>query len=44
MPILPAPWLEVGDVVSYHGLSYAVRAVTLELPSLATAVTLRRLP
>lgn len=43
MPILPAPWLEAGDVVTYGGLSYMVRAVTLDLPSLATAVTLRRI-
>lgn len=43
MPILPAPWLESGDVVEYLGLTYMVRAVTLAVPSLATAVTLRRL-
>lgn len=43
MPILPAPWLEAGDVVTYRNLPYAVRAVSLDMPSLATTVTLRRI-
>lgn len=43
MPILPAPWLEAGDTVEFYGLPYVARAVTLSLPSLATAVTLRRI-
>lgn len=42
MPILPAPWLEAGvDVVTYYGVNYWLRALTLTLPSLATSVTLR---
>jgi hypothetical protein len=42
MPILPAPWLEAGvDVVDFYGRHYHVRAVDIEFPSLATAVTLR---
>lgn len=42
MPILPAPWLESGvDVVTYYGVNYWLRALTLSLPSLATSVTLR---
>lgn len=45
VPVLPAPWLEAGaDVVSYRGTAYGVRAVTLDLPSLATTLTLRRVP
>jgi len=44
-PVLPAPWLEAGaDVVTYRGASYGVRAMTLDLPSLATTLTLRRIP
>jgi hypothetical protein len=42
LPILPAPWLEAGDVVTFGGNPYGVRAVTLDVPSLATAITLRR--
>ena len=41
MPILPAPWLEAGDVASFYGKAYTVRAVEFEFPSLATSVTLR---
>lgn len=45
LPILPAPWLEAGaDVVDLRSRSYGVRAITLDLPSLATEVTLRRIP
>jgi hypothetical protein len=43
MPIAPAPWLEAGvDTVTFYGRAYWVRAVSVDLPSLATAVTLRR--
>ena len=43
LPIMPAPWLEAGtDVVSFAGVSYWVRAMTLDVPSLTTVVTLRR--
>lgn len=44
LPILGSPWLEAGvDVVTYLGQSYWVRALSLHVPSLATAVTLRRI-
>lgn len=43
MPILPAPWLEAGvDVVTYLGVNYWLRALSIDFPSLATTVTLRR--
>jgi len=45
LPILPSPWLEAGaDVVDLRSKSYGLRAVTVDLPSLATSVTLRRIP
>jgi len=43
MPVLGAPWLEAGrDVVNYRSKPYGVRSMTLELPSLATTLTIRR--
>ena len=45
LPILPSPWLEAGaDVVDLRSRNYGVRAITIDLPSLATQVTLRRIP
>jgi hypothetical protein len=42
LPTLPAPWLEAGvDTVTYQGHVYFVRSLTLELPSMATTLTLR---
>jgi hypothetical protein len=38
----PLPWLEAGvDVVELDGRRWWVRALTLQLPSLATHLTLR---
>lgn len=43
LPILPSPWLQAGvDVVTFGGIAYWVRAISLELATLATTVTLRR--
>ena len=43
LPILPTPWLEAGrDVVTFDGIEYWVRALSIDLPSLATEITLRK--
>lgn len=43
LAILPSPWLEAGvDAVTFYGVTYMVRSVDVEFPSLATTVTLRR--
>lgn len=40
--VAPAPWLEAGtDTVTLDGSTWWVRAMTVQLPSLATALTLR---
>ena len=43
LPILPCPWLEAGaDVVTLYGVKYWVRSVSIEMPTMATSVTLRK--
>lgn len=43
--VLPTPWLEANrDTVTYQSAIYGVRAMTLSVPTLATTLTLRRVP
>lgn len=43
LPILPAPWLEAGvDVVTFDGSPFYVRALNLDLPTMRTDVSLRK--
>ena len=43
LPILASPWLEAGfDTVRFYGGLYWVRAITMQLPTMATTVSLNR--
>jgi len=43
LPILPAPWLEAGfDTVTFYGVTYWISAISFELPTMETTISLMR--